>query len=133
MVVACGAAERRERAAPPPERLEQVAKNAVEDELRARGFQVEERAVPGDKPVLLASRGATSRWSLALAVESPSDERGRKWILRVTVFHEPGRELKGEIAPSALVPGGEPDASGRRDLVRALGKRATEQFTENFE
>jgi hypothetical protein len=115
---------------PPPERLAEVATTAVEDELRSLGFRVEPHPA-SERPTIVASR-ASVRWTFALAVESLSDERGPKWVLRLTVFHEPGRELKGEIAPSAIVPGVALDANARRDLVRALGKRAVQQFTENF-
>ncbi len=133
LAAACGAppAVRVAPPPPPPERLAEVATGAVEEELRSLGFRIEPHA-SSERPTIMVSR-ATARWTFALAVESASDERGPKWVLRLTVFREPGRELKGEIAPSAIVPGVELDASGRRDLIRALGKRAVHQFTENFD
>ena len=115
----------------PPERLADDATSAFEDELRAIGFRIES-TTPGDKSMIEVSR-ATARWTLALGVESATDERGPKWVVRVTVFREPGRELKGEIAPNAIAPGTTLDAGTRRALVQALGKRAADQFAENFE
>lgn len=130
-IAACGAAPPRVVPSPPPEHLAEVATAAIEEELRALGFVIGPHAPANDKPIIVATR-ATARWTFALAVESAHDERGPKWVLRLTVFHEPGRELKGEIAPSAIVPGADLDAGARRDLVRALGQRAARQFAENF-
>ena len=127
----CGAPAVHVAPPPPPERLADAATSAFEDELRAIGFRVES-TTPGEKPMIAVSR-ATARWTLALGVESAHDERGPKWVVRVTVFREPGRELKGEIAPNVIAAGATLDASARRALVCALGKRAADQFAENFE
>lgn len=117
--------------AAPPERLADAATSAFEDELRALGFRID-ATTRGDKAMIEVSRGA-ARWTLALGVESAQDDRGPKWVVRVTVFREPGRELKGEIAPNAIAAGATLDASSRHALVCVLGKRAADQFAENFE
>jgi hypothetical protein len=117
--------------AAPRERLADVAMGGLEEELRAKGYRLGVRTSVGDADVVVASRDSND-WYLSLGLEASHVERGPKWLVRLSVFREPGRQLRGELTSFAIVGDGVLDANARRALVRGLGKKAADDFAENF-
>lgn len=127
LAAACGSAPR--PAAPPaPARLEPLALESFARELASLGWRVEPDA-PRDG---VRARRDDHAFYLSLRVESSSTERGPKMQVRLSVFGEPGHALVGDVAPWAIRPGMEAVGREREDLVRHLGRRAADQFAEQF-
>jgi hypothetical protein len=109
----------------PPVSLDDLASKSLNARLVGLGYRVEIATAAHGRAVIVARDGAT--WYLASAVETSSAPEGSKVLVRLSVFREPGRMLKGEVAPYAIAPDAPKDT-----LARMLGERAANQFDENF-
>jgi len=130
LFVACAAPPAAPRP-PPPTPLEDVAVGAFDEKLRELGYRVDAAAAPTHGRAVTAARdGAT--WYLALDAQSSTAPEGPKVLVRVSVFREPGRTLRGEVAPYAIAQGSPSSAEVSAALARAVAERAASQFAENF-
>lgn len=125
VLVAC-AARPAVRPPPPPPSLDDVAIEGLNEGLRELGFRVEVVASPARGRAVFATRGGVT-WYLAANVESSAAPEGPKVLLRVSVFREPGRNLRGEVAPFVIA------ANARKEsMARDVGRRAAAQFADHF-
>ena len=102
-----------------------------EEELRELGYRVGPDAKSPHADAVAASRDARD-WYFSLGVESTASEQGPKYLVRLSVFSEPNRKLRGEVAPYAIPMGDALTPSAHDALLRDLGKRAAKQFADNF-
>ena len=97
------------------------------------GYQLAPRAETPDAARGVISRRNLKGYYLSVSLEVSEAGGGLKALVRIAVFSYPGRDLRGEVAPYAIVPGGHRGDSQEDSLVQAVAERAAEQFTQNFQ
>lgn len=97
------------------------------------GYQLAPRAETPDAARGVISRRNLKGFYLSVSLEVSEAGGGLKALVRIAVFSYPGRDLRGEVAPYAIVPGGHRGDSQEDSLVQAVAERAAEQFTQNFQ
>lgn len=131
-VAGCGGAPAARSPAPssasaPAPSLEHSAFKGFENELRVRGYRLGKHAESAKKASLVASRDGRA-WYFTLRVESSRTFDGHKFALRLGVFTEPRRTLRGEIGTNANAVGADLAPEERTKLARRLGRRAAAKF-----
>jgi hypothetical protein len=98
------------------------------------GYQLAPRAESPDAARAVISRRNLKGYQLTVSVELSDTGGGVKAQVRIAVASYPGRDLRGEVAPSATAPGMRRGDQGAEDsLLTAVAERAAEQFSQNFQ
>jgi HEAT repeat protein len=120
----------------PTAEVDQLIRDAIGSKLQESG---QYQLAPADE-TLDGAKAAIARrqlkgYFLAVSVEKfeYSDE-GLRVRVKVAVFSYPGRDLRGEVPASGMLPGARPgDRSAEDQLMGVIAARAAELFSQSFQ
>lgn len=120
----------------PTAEVDQLIRDAIGSKLQESG---QYQLAPPDETQESAKAAIAKRqlkgYFLAVSVEKfeYSDE-GLRVRVKVAVFSYPGRDLRGEVPASGMLPGARPgDRSAEDQLMSVIAARAAELFSQSFQ
>jgi hypothetical protein len=119
----------------PSAEVDQVVRDAIASQL---GQSEQYQLAPPEETTEAAKAAIAKRqlkgYFLAVSVEKfdYSDE-GLRVRVKIAVFSYPGKDLRGEVPASGMLPGARPgDKSAEDQLMGVIAGRAAELFAQNF-
>jgi hypothetical protein len=116
--------------------VDQVVRGAIGGQLQQGGqYQLAPDAETTEAAKAIVAKRQLKGYFLAVSVEKfdYSDE-GLRVRVKIAVFSYPGRDLRGEVPASGMLPGARPGDKGAEDqLMSAIAGRAAELFSQNFQ
>jgi hypothetical protein len=116
--------------------VDQVVRDAIGAQLQQGGlYQLAPEAETAEAAKAVVAKRQLKGYFLAVGVEKfdYSDE-GLRVRVKIAVFSYPGRDLRGEVPASGMLPGARPGDKGAEDqLMGAIAGRAAELFSQNFQ
>ena len=116
--------------------VDQVVRDAIGAQLQQGGlYQLAPEAETAEAAKAVVAKRQLKGYSLAVGVEKfdYSDE-GLRVRVKIAVFSYPGRDLRGEVPASGILPGArQGDKAAEDQLMGAIAGRAAELFSQNFQ
>lgn len=120
----------------PSDEVDRVVRGAIGGQLQQGGqYQLAPDAETTEAAKAIVAKRQLKGYFLAVSVEKfdYSDE-GLRVRVKIAVFSYPGRDLRGEVPASGMLPGARPGDKGAEDqLMSAIAGRAAELFSQNFQ
>jgi hypothetical protein len=120
----------------PSSEVDQVVRDAISGQLQQGGqYQLAPPDETLDGARVVVAKRQLKGYFLSVSVEKfdYSDE-GLRVRVKIAVFSYPGKDLRGEVPASGILPGARPgDKSAEDQLMSAISSRAAELFSQNFQ